>query len=86
MCATHGTDFYTSAFDAFNLIMRNLLRVESISKVSLRKFSNFLPFCRFYINFFFDEILGFQLDYMHRKNFHNSTERDAEILLQSMGK
>lgn len=33
MCAVHGTNFCTSAKDAFNLLMRNFLRVYALDKV-----------------------------------------------------
>lgn len=34
MCAIHGKPFCTSARDAFNLLMRNVLRVVALSKVT----------------------------------------------------
>lgn len=35
MCAIHGKNFCGSAKDAFNLLMRNLLRVFALDKVIL---------------------------------------------------
>lgn len=34
MCAIHGKPFCTSARDAFNLLMRNVLRVVALDKVT----------------------------------------------------
>lgn len=36
MCAIHGKNFCSSAKDAFNLLMRNVLRVFALDKVSLK--------------------------------------------------
>jgi len=36
MCALHGTNFCTSARDAFNLLMRNVIRVVVLEKVILQ--------------------------------------------------
>lgn len=37
MCAVHGSNFCTSAKDAFNLLMRNFLRVFALDKVTVNE-------------------------------------------------
>lgn len=37
MCAVHGKNFCKSARDAFSLLMRNIVRVVVLDKVSLQK-------------------------------------------------